>query len=46
MSSIRPHRRSLPQRLAPWLALAAGLATVLSQLAGLVKLVHELLRGW
>lgn len=41
-----PPRQSLPQRLGPWLALLAALATLLGQLASLVKLVHDLVREW
>ena len=42
----RSENISFPAKVAPWLAMAAGAATLLSQLAGLVKLVHELMRGW
>ncbi|NUO61951.1 MAG: hypothetical protein HOQ11_06970 [Gemmatimonadaceae bacterium] len=46
MSPRHLPRDSLPKRLGPWLALAAAAATLLGQIAGLVKLVHEMVRGW
>jgi hypothetical protein len=43
-----PHRRqqhpSLPQRLAPWLALAVAAGTFLTQLAALFKLAYDIIR--
>jgi len=44
MPNRRNQHRPLPQRLAPWLALAVAAGTVLSQLAGLVKLALEIIR--